>query len=254
MIRKTSTVCKVWMLLILVSACTPQRKLVYFQGSVPKADSSQANEFVMKISKGDFITFQIFVDNPEGLPGIETSIDRQLIDNRSAYEKSLVVDNNGNLEIPLVGLLHVDGMTLEQAKDSLINRFKFYLDNPVIVLKKLSFKVTFLGEFNKPGLYYIPNEKLTFSEALGLAGDLTLFADRTLIKIYRKSGTGYQELPINLTTTDAFSPEKMYVYPDDVIYAKASRKKAFATISPAVTVIASIVSSTVLIITLILKF
>ena len=254
MIKKFQGACKTLLLLLVIASCTPQRKLVYFQGSLPKIDSSGFKDFELIISNNDLLTFQIYIDNPEGLPGLETTIDKQVIDNRSAYEKSLVVDKSGNLELPLVGSVHVAGLTITAARDTLAGRFRNFLDNPIIVLKKLSFKVTFLGEFSKPGLYYIPNERLTFTEALGVAGDLTIFADRTLIKIYRKDGAGYREIPVNLTSTDAFSAEKMFIHPDDVIYAKAIKRKALANINPAVAIFASLVSSTVLILTLILKF
>jgi len=241
-------------LLVILASCTPQKKLVYFQGEIPKTDSAGFKEFEMTISANDFLTFQIYTENPAGLPGIETTIDKQIIDNRTAYEKSIIVDANGNITLPLIGEVHLAGLTMKAARDTLVERFKYYLDNPSISLKKLSFKVTFLGEFQKPGLYYVPSEKLTFTEALGLAGDLTIFADRTQFKIFRKSGSGYVTIPVDLTTTEAFSPAKMYIHPDDVIYAKAIRRKALANINPAIGVIASIVSSTVLILTLMLKF
>lgn len=242
------------LVVLLFASCTPQRKLIYFQGNIPKVDSTGVKDFEMIISINDLLTFQIYSENPSGLPGLETTIDKQIVDNRTAYEKSLVVDKNGNIDLPLVGLVHVAGLSIFNAKDTLVNRFKTFMDNPVISIKKLSFKVTLLGEFNKPGLFYIPNEKLTFTEALGLGGDLTIFADRTQFKIFRKEGVGYREIPVDLTTTDVLTPEKMFIYPDDVIYVKAIKNKAFANISPAVAVIASIVSSTVLILTLILKF
>jgi len=240
-------------ILTIFTSCIPQRKLVYFQGGVPVPDTTNYRDFEMTISKNDFLTFQIFVDNPAGLPGLETSVDKQVIDNRSAYEKSIVVDKEGNIELPLIGKVNVAGLTLSAAKDTLITHFKIFLDNPVIVLKKLSFKISLLGEFNKPGLYYVPNEKLTFTEALGMGGDLTIFADRKDAKIYRKDGVGYREIKVDLTTPDMLAPDKMYVYPDDVIYIKATKRKSIATIGPSVAVIAQIISSTVLILTLLLK-
>lgn len=242
------------LLILLLASCTPQRKLIYFQGTLPKADSSLTLDFEMTISNNDFITFQIYTENPEGLPGLETTIDKQVIDNRTAYEKSIIVDKNGNIDLPLIGLVRLSGLTMSAAKDTLVNRFKYFLDNPTISIKKLSFKVTCIGEFNKPGLYYIPSEKLTFTEALAIAGDLTIYADRTKFKIYRKDGAGYREIPVDITKTDMLTPEKMYIHPDDVIYVQAIKRKALANINPAVVVIASLVSSTVLILSLILKF
>jgi polysaccharide export outer membrane protein len=244
----------VLLLLVILASCTPQKKLIYFQGTLPNADSVPFTDFEMTVSNGDFLTFQIYTENPEGLPGLETTIDKQVIDNRTAYEKSIVVDNEGNIDLPLIGKVRLTGLTLKVAKDTLVERFKQFMDNPSIQLKKLSFKVTFLGEFNKPGVYYVPSEKLTFTEGLGLAGDLTNFADRTQFKIFRKSGNGYIQIPIDLTSMQAFSPQHLYIYPDDVIYVKAIRRKALSNISTSVLVVTSIISTLVITMTLILKF
>ena len=188
------------------------------------------------------------------MPGISTSIDKQVIDNRSAYEKGFIVDKNGNLDLPLIGTVHLAGLNLMDAKDTLINRFKQFVDDPVVVLKKLSFKITLLGEVNKPGLYYIPNEKMTFAEALGLAGDLTNFADRTQLKIFRKSESGrVNELNFDLTKTDILAIENRYIQQDDIIYARPVKRRALANVSPGLVVITSIISTMAIVISLIIQ-
>ena len=107
--------------------------------------------------------------------------------------------------------------------------------------------MSIVGEVNRPGLYYIPNEQLTILEAVALAGDLTNYADRTHLKILRKTNDGVIEIPVDFTSKSAFTGVSKFIYPDDIVYAPPTRKKAFTTISPATGVITSIVSSLVLI-------
>ncbi len=242
--------------LILISilglmACTPQKEIVYFQNF--DNNRSEALPFELKIYPEDILTVQLFTINPEALPGLSATFDRNIVDNRTFYEKGFIVDRNGYLELPLVGRIKVGGLTLSAARDSITRCFEQFIDNPVVVVKKLSFKITILGEVNKPGLYYIPNEKITFVEALGMAGDLTNYGDRTDIRIYRKDPEErLREIKLDLTRTDALV-ENRYVYPDDVIYIKPIRRKALANINPALMVITSIISTTVIVISLIIR-
>ncbi|MEO5570898.1 MAG: polysaccharide biosynthesis/export family protein [Bacteroidia bacterium] len=245
-----------------ICSCTSQKKLIYFQepSATNKSDSTKTNtessveDFELKIYTQDILTIQLFTINPDAMPGISTSIDKAVIDNRSSYEKGFIVDRNGNIDLPLLGSVHVAGMTLRVAKDTLINRFKQYVDEPVVVLKKLSFKITILGEVNKPGLYYIPSEKMTFAEAFGMAGDLTVFGDRTVIKVYRKDDSGRaNEFNIDLTKTDVLAPANMYVHQDDVIFIRAVKRKALANVNSGLIVFTSIISTTVITLALILR-
>ena len=252
--------------LAVLFSCTPQKKLIYFQEPSPGSatdkkpvlpgdkDNSTTADFELKIYPQDILSIQLFTVNPEAMPGISTSIDKQIIDNRTAYEKGFIVNKAGYVDLPLIGSVHLGGLTLTVAKDSLINRFKQYVDEPVVVVKKLSFKITILGEVTKPGLYYIPSEKMTFTEALGMAGDLTIYADRTDLKIFRKGDDNQlKEIKVDLTKTDILSPENRYVQQDDLIYVKAIKRKALANINPALVVFTSIISTTVITIALILR-
>lgn len=245
-----------FVLAVFFFSCTSQKKLIYFQEASSKAkkDTSEAKDFELKIYTQDILSIQLFTINPDAMPGISTSIDKQIVDNRSAYEKGFIVDRNGNVDVPLIGSVHLEGLTLAVAKDTLMNRFKQYVDEPVVVLKKLSFKITILGEVNKPGLYYIPNEKMTFAEALGMAGDLTNYGDRTDIKIFRKGeGKEVTELKVDLTKSDILMSQNRYVQQDDIIYIKAIKRKALANINPALVVFTSLISATVVTIALILR-
>jgi polysaccharide export outer membrane protein len=233
-------------MLAFITSCTPQRKLVYMQGdaSILKDTTS----FTMKLEAGDIISVELYTVNPEAFPGFGVTGDRSVIvDNRSAYEKGFILDRAGNVTLPYAGPMHLEGLTIPQAHDTIVEHFRQYIDDPVVVIKKLSFKISIVGEVSHPGLFYVPNEQLSLIEALALAGDLTNYADRTKIKIIRKKGSASEELMVDVTSKTAFTGVTRYIYPDDIIYVPPTRKKAYTTISPATSIITSIVSTLVII-------
>ncbi len=238
--------------ILLLQACTPQRKLIYMQGDA--ALLSDTTSFTMLLYPGDILMVQLFTVNPEAFAGIGiTPGNQDGNDNRSAYEKGFVLDKSGRVTLPYIGLLNLNGYSLDQAHDTIVARFKQYIDDPVIVLKKLSFKVSIIGEVNRPGLYYIPSEQLTLLEALALAGDLNNYADRTNLKILRKTTSGIIELPVDITNKASFTGATKFIYPEDIIYVPPTRKKAFTAISPATAVITSFLTTIALIATAYLR-
>lgn len=235
-------------LALLALSCTPQRKLVYMQGDQTLIPDT--GRFAMPVSSGDILLVQLVAVNPEAFPALGVvSANNEGNDTRSAYEKGLVVSPDGMLDLPYIGSVKAAGLTLEVLHDTLVGRFSRLVEDPVVILKKLSFKVSLLGEVNRPGLYYVPNEQLTFLEALSLAGDLNNYADRTALRLYRKTPEGTVEYTLDLTSKEVLSGPLRYVYPDDVIYAPPTRKKAFTAITPATAVFTSLLTAVALIAT-----
>jgi polysaccharide biosynthesis/export protein len=241
------------LLTLLVSSCVPLKKIQYIQDEQGNTSAGKLPDFVLTINPGDILSIQLFTINAEAFPGIASTIDKQVIDNRSSYEKGFVVDNEGMVELPMVGKVRLSGLSLTAARDTLSGRFGYYIDEPVVVVKKLSFKITLLGEVSRPGLYYIPNEKISFFEALGLAGDLTYYGNRKTIKVIRKAGDSYREIHVDLTTKQPLSSEVTYLHPDDVVYVAPVKRRGTATLSPTVAVVTSVVATLTLVMSLIFR-
>lgn len=234
-------------------SCVSQKKTVYLQDSNSAPTSGKMPDFVLKIKPNDILSIQVFTINTEAFPGIASTVDKQVIDNRSPYEKGIIVDVDGNVELPLINKVHLADLSITEARDLLVAKFEQFMDAPIVVVKKLSFKVTILGEVNKPGLFYVSNEKITLLEALGMAGDLNIYGDRQEIKIIRQTPEGYKELKVDLTTKAALNTEVAYLYPDDVVYVKPIKRRNTLTISPTVAVVTSILATLTLMMALILR-
>ena len=233
-------------------SCTPQKELVYFQNN--SGNTTDTSAFEMKLAIGDIITVDLYTINPDAFPGIGISKDRPtIVDSRSAYEKGFTIDKTGKVILPYIGEVFLQGFSIPEARNLITQKFKAYLDEPVIVVKKLSFKISVVGEVQKPGLYYVPNERITLMEGLALAGDVANYADRTNVKIIRQTAQGSIEIPIDLTNQSSLVGVGKYLYPDDVVYVAPSRLKAFSQISVAAGIFTSIATSLALIGTLYLR-
>jgi polysaccharide export outer membrane protein len=250
----------IWVLLLFsVSACTPLEELVYLQDkeadedtvSVPPVITIPEYTLIIKIS--DVLSIQLFTINAEAFPGIASTIDKQTIDNRSQYEKGFIVDSNGKVDLPLIGSVKLEGLSILEAKELLVREFEKYMDDPVVVLKHLSFKITILGEVRNPGLYYVENEKITILEALGLAGDLTYYGNREEVKVIRKVDDVYKEILIDLTGKDMLTSQVAFLHPDDVVYVKPLKKRNFANLAPIVAIVTSIVVALTLVLTVMIQ-
>ena len=141
----------------------------------------------------------------------------------------------------------VQALTLKLEK-----KFMDYIADPIITIKKLNFKVTVLGEVNKPGTYPILNEKATLPEVLGMAGDLSQFANRKTLRIIREENGMRKDFFVDLTDARSLSPESFYLHPDDIVYVQPVPRRAFQNINPSVTIFTSILTSTVVVLTFIL--
>lgn len=240
---------------MFLAACVPQKKIVYFQDRRDGSDTSSPaapKKIDLKIYPKDIISVVVYTDNPEALPGIGSSIDNRIVDNRAPYEKGFTVDDSGNLTLPLIGNIQVAGLSVDNAKKLIVEKYKTYIPNPVVVIKKLSFKISVLGEVTHPGVFYIQNESVTLIEGLSLAGDITKFGSHTDVKVIRSINGRQEEYVIDLTDRNALYSPVFYLMQDDVIYVRPRRGKAFADISPQVSIITSVLSVGVAVATLLI--
>lgn len=239
-------------------ACIPQKKIVYFQDkSADDKNNKDTTALVtpvrpkLKVYPNDFLTVVVYTENPEALPGVGMSVDARVIDSRPSYEKGFTIDDAGFITLPLVGDIKVAGLSINEAKDAIAEKYKKYIANPVVVVKKLSFKISVLGEVTKPAIYYVSNEAITLLEALSTAGDLTKYGSRTDIKVIRTINGKQQEFVIDLTDQKALYSQLFFLMQDDVIYVRPLKAKRWADISPQVAVITSVVTVAVAVLTLI---
>jgi len=137
-----------------------------------------------------------------------------------------LVDESGNVEIPVLGKVKLKGLTTEQAREVVRARASLYFKDPTVNVRFANFRITVLGEVAKPATYVVPNEKITILDALGLAGDLTIFGRRDNVLLIRQYDDGRREtVRLDLTKSEVLNSPYYYLRQNDYIYVEPTKAK-----------------------------
>ncbi len=140
-------------------------------------------------------------------------------------EKAYLVDSSGNIDFPVLGLIPVSGRTPEQLKEDLTARISVYVKDPTLTVRLANFKITFLGEVNRPGQYTIPEGQSTFYNALGLAGDLTVYGKRSDVLLVRSANGQLEKVRLDLRDPNFINSPYFELKQGDVIYVASNETK-----------------------------
>jgi polysaccharide export outer membrane protein len=245
---------------IYFSSCTPYHSILYLD-NIPdslKSGSTKLAEYMdPKIQSDDILSITIITIDPQtasivnqgqyvpqgSLPGAVSGV--------SAPITGYLVDKNGEVSLPIVGTVKLAGLTTSEARDLIKNKTAEFYKDPNVQVRFSNFKVTVLGEVSKPSTYIVPNEKNTVLDALGLAGDLTIYGRRDNILIIRDSADTKKYVRLNITSTKILRSPYFYLRQNDVIYVEPNRNKLVqsdATQTTLTTLAASILTAIALII------
>jgi len=170
---------------------------------------------------------------------------------------SCIVDKDGNITFPIMGKIHVEGMTRLELIDYLTERIKEDVKDPVVYVSFQNFKFTVLGEVRNPGTYTYGTEKLNILQALGFAGDLNVTAMRNGILLLREEEGTVKHIKIDLRSSEILNSPYFFLQQNDILYVPPSATRLMATTSSsgiwnAVSAVASSLSVTIALIALIL--
>lgn len=128
-----------------------------------------------------------------------------------------LVDPQGQIGFPVVGKIKVQGMTVFEVQDTLQSIASQYVEDPVVKVRLLNYRFTVLGEVNGESVITTQNTRVTFMEAIGMAGGLTELASRDNVKVIRQKGDKAEVFYVNLLEEEFLESEKFYVYQNDII-------------------------------------
>lgn len=225
-------------IVFVFTACIPNKKIVYLQkddvnkkdlpgDSVVRTYNLQVREYT--IQPLDILTFRMESLTEEEYDFIAKLYPQNQNGNSGANPQTsgFLVDNNGEIEFPVVGKIKFAGLTVFQAQNKLQEVFKPFLKNPVARVRLLNFRFTVVGEVNQEKLVVSDNTRVTLMEAIGLAGGLTDLADRQNVKIVRQKGEKSEVFYVNLLDENMISSQYFYIQQNDIIVVPALRQRQF---------------------------
>ena len=234
--------------LVLVSgifcSCANTRRLTYLQGSFDTAALSQVQYPDPVIQKGDLLSIVVYSDNPQATAFYNQSVITTTSGSAggaaggtdggaggvsgtgAVTAPGYLVDPQGNIVFQSLGLIHVEGLTKATLKDTLTERLKNYLRNPYLSIRFLNNRVTILGEVTKPGQYGIPGDHLNLLQALGLAGDMTVYGRRDNILVIREENGKRTFGRMDITKPEIMESPYFNLQQGDVIVVDQHKTKA----------------------------
>lgn len=250
-------------LLLLVAAaaishsCASYKDIVYFQNIDDVELMPITNEFEAVIKKDDRLT--IVVSGPDKTVTAPYNLTLTEIANTTGVANSnpetttlsYLVDVNGNIDFPILGTLHVEGMTRSQLVDYLTAEIGKDVQDPIVYVSFRNFKITVLGEVRTPGTFTIDSEKINILQALGRAGDLSLTAERDNILLIREVNGEQKHYKIDLKDAHLLDSPYFYLQQNDVIVVPPSPTRVasattatglWSTILSSVTTLIAVVS------------
>ncbi len=236
-----------------ISSCTPHKKLVYLQHKGEVADTLSFTRPDYRIKAGDILHVRVLTLDEESYMIFNNEESRQMgtgggaRNNISVYLHGYSVNEAGDVQMPVLGNVSVSGKTVEQATEHIKQRLEEYLIGATVVVKIVNFSISVLGEVNRPGNYYLYDNRITLMDAISMAGDLTDYGKRK-INIVRQTEDGSIFAVLDITDPMAITSEYYYLQPNDLVYVEPHWVKRLGFAQFPFGIVFSAVSTTLLLI------
>ena|ERR1700733_9041649 len=138
----------------------------------------------------------------------------------------LLVDKNGNISLPILGTVKVGGLTTAQAKQSVKTEADKYYKETDVQVRFVNFSVTVIGEVMHPSTFVVPNERVSVLDAIGMAGDMTVYGRRENVMIIRDINGKKEVARLDLNSSNIFQSPYFYLRQNDVVYVEPNKSKA----------------------------
>lgn len=226
--QKTSIIIAL-LAIMLVASCATTQEISYFQDEpLTNYEELDFNTDVVYKTNDKLSIIVSSIDpvaaKPFNLP-IVTEGQSEIIAQGSQKMQTYLVDKNGNIEFPVLGQLKIGGLARTEATEFLKEKLSEYLKDPIVNVRLVNFTITVLGEVRNPGTFILEDEKISLSEALGYAGDLTIYGRRDNVLLIRDNNGKKQYAQFDLTSIKVLNNQNYYLAQDDVIYVTPNKAK-----------------------------
>lgn len=220
---------------IMLGSCGGTKNVPYFQNSQRVDLTRSAFLYDARIMPKDQLTITVSTINDEAAAPFNLTVPTPYTSNmRSTYSQAMLqsylVDNEGNINFPIVGQLHVGGLTKSEAEDMIREQIQPYIneqEKPIVTVRMTGYQISVIGEVSRPGTFTVSREKITVLEALAQAGDLTIYGVRDNVQLIREDSEGQKSIHVlNLNDANLINSPYYYLQQNDVIYVTPNKVKA----------------------------
>ena len=234
---------KIFLLLLIplfIGGCSSYKKSIYLRNDEVLEKAQQNNkQYVYRVMPKDELTITVSTSDPaSSVPfyrkigqGKDQASSAQGMNNAKLLD--YLVDNEGNIDYPVLGKLHVAGLTTRECEALIRKELQQYLNEvPNVTVRTSNYKISVLGEVKSPGTYTVSDERINIFQALALAGDMTVFSVRDDVQLLREDSLGNRRvLHLDLTSADiALSPD-YYLQQNDIVYVKPTSNNSSTWVS-----------------------
>ncbi|MFT4095303.1 MAG: polysaccharide biosynthesis/export family protein [Niabella sp.] len=228
---------------ILAISCTNYKRLTYFNNVSDSSSVYKNGEDIplavynaVTIKIDDIISVIVTTIDPQtsiadainliSQPPVRSAVSGNQSQTFNNNTQGFLVDKSGDIELPLLGTVHAEGLTTSGLRDLIKEKAKKYFKEPTVNVRLLNFRVTVLGEVVRPGTYSVSNERVSVLDALGLAGDLTVYGKRDNVMVIREINNTKKAVRMSLNDARIMSSPYFYLQQNDVVYVEPVKNKA----------------------------
>ena len=219
----------------IMTGCSSYKNVPYLQ-NVEDVDKMQAELplYDATIMPKDLLTITVNTTNPVATAPFNLIVQSAIDESRSnslthqSVLQQYIVNNEGNIDFPVLGRLQVGGLTKNEAENLIREKLKPYLKEvPIVTVRMSNYKISVLGEVARPGTFVVNNEKVNILEALAMAGDMTIWGMRDNVKLVRENAKGKREIiMLNLNQADLLNSPYYYLQQNDILYVSPNKTRA----------------------------
>lgn len=218
-----------FLLLIALSSCVSRKDIVYFQDELLTNAVTDSGPEQLTYKTDDILTINVTAADPVAAQPFNLAVFSESDDltrtSGNMRVQTYLIDYDGNIEFPVLGTLHLAGMTRTEATAMLKERISEYAKDPIVNIRLINFTITIIGEVSSPGTFTIQDERITLPEALGMANDLTIFGKRNNVLLIREVDGKKKFANIDLTSVNAINSPLYYLQQNDVIVVEPNNAR-----------------------------
>lgn len=222
-------------IVMLLGSCLSGRGVPYFQNIDEISLAGSKGLYDARIMPKDMLTITVSTTDPAAAAPFNLSVGNAVgasgqLASGGGNLQGYLVDNDGNIDFPVVGRVHVLGMTKSQCQDMIRRKLLPYMaasEKPIVTVRMSGYRVTVIGEVRSPGVYPVACEKMSVVEALAKAGDLTVYGKRNNIMLIREDETGQKKMVrLNMNDANLINSPYYYLQQNDILYVQPNGVKA----------------------------